>query len=107
MTSYEAQQEALAAAKAFVPIVKEHFPYSAVYLFGSYAKGYATEHSDIDVAVIVPDYGNMTPDDIILAKRDLCRRAGDIDLRMLPCVRTMHDGSGFVRTILETGIRVD
>lgn len=99
--------KAIDAAKAFVPVAKEHFPYSAVYLFGSYAKGYATEQSDIDVAVIIPDYGNMTPDDIILAKRDLWSRAGDIDLRMEPCVRTMHDRSGFVKAIVETGIRVD
>ena len=107
MTSYEAQQEALAAAKAFVPIAKEHFPYSAVYLFGSYAKGYTTEHSDIDVAVIIPDYGDMTPEEIRLAMRDLWMRGGDIDLRIEPVVRTMHDGSGFVRAILETGISVD
>ena len=76
MTSYEAQQEALAAAKAFVPIAKEHFPYSAVYLFGSCAKGYANEHSDIDVAVIIPDYGDMTPEEIRLAMRDLWMRGG-------------------------------
>ena len=99
--------QAIDAAKAFVPVAKEHFPHSAVYLFGSYAKGCATEHSDIDVAVIVPDYGDMTAEDIWLAKRDLWTRGGDIDLRIEPCVRTMHDGTGFVRTILETGIRVD
>ncbi len=29
-----------------------------VMLFGSYSKGYATPDSDIDVAVIVPSYGN-------------------------------------------------
>ncbi len=99
--------EAINAAKAFVPYAKEHFPYSAVYLFGSYAKGCADEYSDIDVAVIIPDYGNMTTDEICTAKRDLWASAGDIDLRMEPCVRTMHDPSGFVRTVLETGIRVD
>ena len=27
-------------------------------MFGSYSKGYATPDSDIDVAVIVPSYGN-------------------------------------------------
>lgn len=99
--------KAIDAAKAFVPVAKEHFPYSAVYLFGSYAKGCATEHSDIDVAVIIPDYGEMTHDEIRFAMRDLWMRGGDIDLRIEPCVRTMQDGTGFVRTILETGIRVD
>ena len=107
MTSYEAQQEALAAARAFVPIAKEHFPYSAVYLFGSYAKGYATEHSDIDIAVVIPDYGDMTFDEIRFAMRDLWQRGGDIDIRIEPCVRTMQDGSGFTKAIIETGIRVD
>ena len=103
----KAQMIALEAAKAFVPCAKKHFPVSAVYLFGSFAKGYADEHSDIDVAVIIPDYGEMTPDEIRSAKRDLWSQAGDIDLRMEPCVRTTKDRSGFVRTILETGIRVD
>lgn len=31
---------------------KENYPYIAIYLFGSYAKGKAHEWSDIDVAVI-------------------------------------------------------
>ena len=99
--------KAIDAAKAFVPVAKEHFPYSALHLFGSYAKGCATERSDIDVAVIIPDYGAMAAEDIWLAKRDLWMRGGAIDLRIEPCVRTMQDGTGFVRTILETGIRVD
>ena len=29
-----------------------------VYMYGSYARGYATPDSDIDVAVIVPTYGD-------------------------------------------------
>ena len=99
--------KAIDAAKAFVPVAKEHFPYSAVYLFGSYAKGCATENSDIDIAIVIPDYGEMTTKDIRFAMRDLWTRGGDIDARIEPCVRTMHDGSGFVRTVLETGIRVD
>ena len=103
----EAKMHAIEAAKAFVPFAKEHFPYSAVYLFGSYAKGCATERSDIDVAVIVPDYGEMEPAELRRACSDLWTSAGDIDIRMEPCVRTMRDRSGFVRTVLETGIRVD
>ena len=99
--------KAIDAAKAFVPVAKEHFPYSAVYLFGSYAKGCATENSDIDIAIVIPDYGEMTTKDIRFAMRDLWMRGGDIDVRIEPCVRTMHDGSGFVKTVLETGIRVD
>ncbi len=99
--------EAIEAAKAFVPIAKEHFPYSAVYLFGSHAKGYATEQSDIDVAVIIPDYGEMTCEQIRHALRDLWERGGDIDIRIEPVVRTMRDRSGFVKAIVETGIRVD
>ncbi len=31
---------------------KENYPFSAVYLFGSYAKGEAHKWSDIDVAVV-------------------------------------------------------
>lgn len=103
----EAKMRAIEAARALVPAAKEHFPRSAVYLFGSHAKGCADEHSDIDVAVIVPDYDGMGPDDLRLACRDLWEKAGGIDARMEPCVRTMRDRSGFVRAVLETGIRVD
>ena len=39
--------------KAFVAEVKKHYDVDRVYVFGSYAKGVAKEHSDIDVAVVL------------------------------------------------------
>lgn len=40
--------------RAYADALRAHrFRFSDVYLFGSYATGYAREHSDIDVAVVV------------------------------------------------------
>lgn len=101
------KEEAIDLAKQFVPFVKKIWPYSAVYLFGSYAKGCQRDDSDIDIAVILPDYGTLTAGELFKARGRLWLDADSIDDRIEPCVRTMHDGSGFVRTVLETGIRVD
>ena len=101
------RMEAIELAKRLVPSVKEIWPYSAVYLFGSYAKGCQRDDSDIDVAVILPDYGEMTPGELFKARGELWLAADKIDDRIEPCVRSVQDTSGFVKTIVDTGIRVD
>jgi predicted nucleotidyltransferase len=40
-----------------VDIVRKEIPVSAVYVFGSQAKNTARPDSDIDVAIISPDFG--------------------------------------------------
>ncbi|MEI6378870.1 MAG: nucleotidyltransferase domain-containing protein [Candidatus Falkowbacteria bacterium] len=49
MPKAEAKKIALAYADK---LRFEKFPFTAIYLFGSYAKGKPTEFSDIDIAVI-------------------------------------------------------
>ena len=47
--------------KKFVDLLqKEEIEISQVILFGSFAKGKQKEYSDIDLAVVSPDFGNDT-----------------------------------------------
>lgn len=43
--------------RSYVRTFEGDIPVSAVYVFGSQAKGTATETSDIDVAVVSPSFG--------------------------------------------------
>lgn len=53
------RNEALALVRKYKEIIKSRFTTEPkVIMFGSYSKGYANPDSDIDVAVIVPTYGN-------------------------------------------------
>lgn len=53
------RNEALALVRKYKEVIKSRFATEPkVIMFGSYSKGYANPDSDIDVAVIVPTYGN-------------------------------------------------
>jgi len=53
------REEALALVRRYKEVIRPRFEVEPrVMMFGSYSKGYATPDSDIDVAVIVPSYGN-------------------------------------------------
>ena len=100
-------EEALDIARRFAPYALKQYPGAMVLLFGSYAKGCARANSDIDVAVLVERYpDDETPGDSWEKLRSLCLAAFDIDDRIQVVVRSLQDTSGFVATILETGIRV-
>ena len=96
---------AIALASLFVPIAHEVYPTAPVILYGSYAKGYATHESDIDVAVVVD---NQTEDPWKRACElsKLVDSASEIDPRIEPVVVSPNDESGFFANILSTGIRV-
>ena len=51
--------EAVSLVRQYKQAIAHRFPQEPkVMMFGSYSKGYANPDSDIDVAVIVPTYGN-------------------------------------------------
>ncbi|MBQ6211062.1 MAG: nucleotidyltransferase domain-containing protein [Prevotella sp.] len=53
------QKQAIELVRQYKQVIAPHFDGKAkVYLFGSYSKGYARPGSDIDVAVIVPSFGD-------------------------------------------------
>ena len=71
-----------------------------IILFGSYAKGNATDESDIDIAVIT---GSPVAD-WLEASAELYRISGSIDLALEPhLMDTENDRSGFLEEIMKTG----
>ncbi len=52
------QKQALDLVRRYKQVISSRFTDVKVYMFGSYSKGCATPDSDIDVAVIVPTYGD-------------------------------------------------
>ncbi|MCE5185715.1 MAG: nucleotidyltransferase domain-containing protein [Planctomycetaceae bacterium] len=77
-------------------VVERYSPITIV-LYGSYAKGTATEDSDIDIAVICDSLGG----DYLERAAELFRLRRDIDLRIEPVLIEADDG--FCREILRTG----
>ena len=85
---------------------KENYPFSAVYLFGSYVKGKPTKWSDIDVAV-VSDKLRRNRDKNRFLLWDLRM---DIDTRIEPHGFTVKDFQDecdpMVYEIKKTGIKI-
>ena len=84
----------------------EKFPFSAIYLFGSYAQGKTGKWSDIDVAVISKKFKkNYWKNNIQIAKISL-----DIDTRIEPHGFTPEDfkenADPMVSEIKKTGIKI-
>ncbi len=50
------REEVLSKARAYKSVISDIVPNSTVYLFGSYSKGTANQDSDIDIAVVVPEF---------------------------------------------------
>ncbi len=49
---------ALDIARRYAELLESRFDVSRIILFGSYSKGNPREDSDIDIAVVFPDYDN-------------------------------------------------
>ncbi len=73
------QAEALDIARKYAEIIKDAFDYNRVFLFGSYMKGNFHEDSDIDIAIVFPDYANRMDRQVELMK--LTRK---VDTRIEP-----------------------
>lgn len=53
------RDEAIGLVRRYKQVISQRFEVEPrVMLFGSYSKGYANPDSDIDVAIIVPTYGD-------------------------------------------------
>jgi len=93
--------EIINTAKNYADLVCKNLSASKIVLLGSYAKGTATENSDIDIAVIF----NEIPDDYFGTYKTLNRLTRGIDNRIEPVMMdTSNDKSGFLTTVLKTGI---
>ncbi len=95
--------EVINKVKAYGHLLKEHFQFENIYLFGSYAKGTHREDSDIDVAVVVDhiegDYFSINP---LLWK---LRR--QVDDRIEPIlIERDYDDADFLGEIQKNGIKI-
>ena len=89
--------------RSFAEKAKQSIDVRQVILFGSYARGAATDYSDIDVAVVV----DTPAEDWLETSALLFRLRRDINLSIEPVlVNSSGDRSGFLEEIRKTGVLV-
>jgi predicted nucleotidyltransferase len=88
----------------YVADVKNAMPIDRAFLFGSYAKGTATEQSDIDVCFFSQSFENLQPLDVMTQLFRLTRKYKGVDIepRGFPTSELTNDNP-FVKEILRTG----
>jgi predicted nucleotidyltransferase len=94
------------SVKRFLAALRLRMKIDIAYLYGSQAKGKATEWSDIDVAVVSPDFSA----DFFEERLALMRLASQIDDRIEPwpfTPETFVSNDPLVNEIKRTGVRVD
>ena len=93
------------SVQRFLNVVRRQYRIQAAYLYGSQTKGKATQWSDIDVAVVSPDFS----DDLFEERLILMQLAADIDDRIEPRlfkVETFNVNDPIASEIQKRGIRV-
>jgi len=91
--------------REFLAAVRQERRITAVYLYGSEARGQAGPWSDIDLAIISPDFG----DDLFAAQLALMKLAAKMDERIEPRAFTPESfdiNNPLVSAIQDTGIRI-
>jgi predicted nucleotidyltransferase len=84
-------------------LIKKHFVFENIYLFGSYAKNTNREDSDIDVAIVV----NKLPDDYFKITPLIWKLRRMIDDRIEPVIiEKNNDFSGLLKDIQTSGIEI-
>ena len=88
----------------YVADVRRALPIDKAVLYGSYAKGTATEQSDIDVCFFSSSFENMPSIDIMTRLFRLTRKYKGIDIepRGFPTSELENDNP-FVKEVLRTG----
>ena len=92
-------------AKQYVTDVKRVMPIDKAVLYGSHAKGVATEYSDVDICFFSYDFENKRSVDVVI---DLLGIAGKyhpeycFEPRVFPTSEIEKDNP-FVREVLRTG----
>ncbi len=88
----------------YVSDVRRALPIDKAVLYGSYAKGTATEQSDIDICFFSRSFENMPSIDIMTRLFRLTRKYKGIDIepRGFPTSELENDNP-FVKEVLRTG----
>ncbi|MDP2750699.1 MAG: nucleotidyltransferase domain-containing protein [Nanoarchaeota archaeon] len=66
---------------------KERFPFSSIYLFGSYAKGNYNKDSDIDIAIV----SDISAENMEKKRLSIWRARRNVDYRIEPHLFTEKD----------------
>ena len=93
------------SVREFLAAVSKERRVTAAYLYGSEVRGQAGPWSDIDVAIVSPDFA----DDLFAAQIDLMLLAAKIDDRIEPRAFTpesFHVNNPLASEIFNTGIRI-
>ena len=96
-----------AKASAYAARVRSEMPVSKAYIFGSYAKGNATELSDVDICFFLDSFGVKRRVDII--KELLKLTTGYEDVGFEPVVfpsSELDNGNPFALEVIKTGIEI-
>jgi predicted nucleotidyltransferase len=95
------------AIDSYVSDVRENISIDRVFLFGSYARGVATEQSDIDLCFFSHSFENLTSVDIMKKLFRLTRKYKGVDFepRGFPTTELENDNP-FVKEILRTGLEL-
>ena len=102
-----AQREVIEKVRKYILLlVSKGIPIEKAFLYGSYARNEATEHSDIDV-MLVSDYFESG----IKAKSQPWRYATEIDGRIEPLSVSLKkflndDGSPIIEVVRQEGIEI-
>lgn len=96
--------DAINIAKRFKSHIQKEMDIEKVFLFGSYSRGTARKHSDIDIAVLFKE--PFDDDYNILVK--LWKMRCDIDVRIEPVIiYKENDITMFSEFIIKTGIEIN
>ena len=97
------REEALALVRRYKEVISPRFAVEPkVIMFGSYSKGYANADSDIDVAVIVPTYGNSKRE----MSKGLWRDVRDVSFLIEPVLMAEDRWSPLYDDVMRTGVAV-
>jgi predicted nucleotidyltransferase len=92
--------------KNYADEVRQIMPVVKVILYGSYAKGTATEQSDVDVCFFLKNFGNKSKHDIMVSLLGFIYK---YNIYIEPNVfeeSDLYDDNPFVKEVLRTGIEI-
>jgi predicted nucleotidyltransferase len=95
------------AARDYAARVSRELPVDKAILFGSYAKGYATESSDVDICFFLKNYNGKQRVEIITELLGLGGNYRDIAFEPIVFETSeIERGNPFVGEILATGLEL-
>jgi predicted nucleotidyltransferase len=100
-------EKVIATVKTYADEVRQTMPVAKVFLYGSYAKGTATEHSDVDVCFFL---ATLHAENCISVLKQLLSLSNKYKLGIEPHVYEVSaledDDDPFVKEVLRTGIEI-